>query len=147
YLGSTERNLQRHFDAARLKLPAVLILDGLESIATAREDATEDDGYIGTDVSFCKTDKSAKHRGASLRTSGTYRRTLTTLLTCLDGVDADVEESLAVLATSTTPPDKLDPAVVRPGRFDKWIEVHRVADPDCIRAANEDLSQSETFLS
>ncbi|KAF4740741.1 hypothetical protein FOZ63_021221 [Perkinsus olseni] len=124
YLGSTERNLQRHFDAARLKLPAVLILDGLESIATAREDATEDDG-----------------------TSGTYRRTLTTLLTCLDGVDADVEESLAVLATSTTPPDKLDPAVVRPGRFDKWIEVHRVADPDCIRAANEDLSQSETFLS
>lgn len=44
YLGSTERNLQRQFDAARLKLPAVLILDGLESIATAREDAADDDG-------------------------------------------------------------------------------------------------------
>ena len=42
------------------------------------------------------------------------------LLTGLDGVDAN--GGLAVLATSAVSPDQLEPAIVRPGRLETWID-------------------------
>ena len=52
--------------------------------------------------------------------SGTERRIVTQLLTLMDGVDR--EKQLVVLA-ATNLPDEIDPALRRPGRFDREVEI------------------------
>jgi ATP-dependent 26S proteasome regulatory subunit len=53
--------------------------------------------------------------------SGTFSRALAALLTGLDGIDAN--RDVAVVATSSVPPGELQPAIVRPGRLESWIEL------------------------
>ena len=49
-------------------------------------------------------------------------QTLNALLTCMDGLDTDSTNTICVLG-ATNRKDVLDPALVRPGRFDRIIKV------------------------
>jgi cell division protease FtsH len=69
-------------------------------------------------------DAVAKKRGTVLH-SGAGEQTLNQILVEMDGLEG--RENMIVLA-ATNRPDVLDPAILRPGRFDRTVVVHM---PDC----------------
>ncbi len=95
FVGEGARMVREIFSFARKKAPAIILIDELDAIGAKRLD-------VGT---------SGERE---------IHRTLTQLLAELDGFDplGDVK----VLAT-TNRVDILDPALLRPGRFDRLIEV------------------------
>jgi cell division protease FtsH len=58
--------------------------------------------------------------GASLRSNDEAEQTLNQLLACMDGLDSS--RRICVLA-ATNRREVLDPALIRPGRFDRIIKV------------------------
>lgn len=97
YVGETERNIREVFRKARNASPSVIFFDEIDAIAASRgiEGGRGDGGTPGLNV-------------------------LTTLLTEMDGVET--LNSVLVLA-ATNRPDILDPALLRPGRFDAVLYV------------------------
>ena len=93
YQGSGERNMHEVFEAARQNSPCVLFFDEVDAMGRRRS-RTSSDGYRGV---------------------------VNQLLTELDGV-ADQNEGIFVLAATNSPWD-VDPALRRPGRFDRTILV------------------------
>ncbi len=96
YHGETEASLRRVFAAARSRAPCIIILDEVDAICPRRVDDA------GGEVE---------------------KRVVATLLTEMDGVD-DTDARVVVVAT-TNRPNAIDPALRRPGRFDREIEIGR----------------------
>jgi len=94
YIGSSERNLQSIFEAARRNRPCVLFFDELDALGQKR---------------------------AQLRGSGAMRGVVNQFLAELDGASTD-NEGLFVLAATNHPWD-VDSALLRPGRFDRTVLV------------------------
>ncbi|MEM6833784.1 MAG: AAA family ATPase, partial [Pseudomonadota bacterium] len=92
HFGASEARLRDVFEAASAAAPAILFFDEIDSIAPARE------GLSG--------DKQAE------------RRMVAQLLTLMDGLDARGD---VVVLAATNLPDLIDPALRRPGRFDREI--------------------------
>ena len=65
-------------------------------------------------------------RDTRLRSVGNDEReqTLNQLLTELDGFESDIDKVVICIA-ATNRPDVLDPALLRPGRFDRRVAVER----------------------
>ncbi len=95
YIGEGARLVREVFALARRKAPAIILIDEIDAIGAKRLD-------IGT------TGEREIHR------------TLTQLLAELDGFDP--LDRVKVIAT-TNRLEVLDPALLRPGRFDKIIEI------------------------
>lgn len=95
FIGEGARIVREVFALARRKAPSIVLIDEIDAIAAKRVD-------VGT------TGEREIHR------------TLTQLLAELDGFDP--LDNVKVLAT-TNRIDILDPAILRPGRFDKIIEI------------------------
>ncbi|KAH6567790.1 hypothetical protein BASA60_008880 [Batrachochytrium salamandrivorans] len=95
YLGESEANIRSLFVSARKLSPCIIFFDEIDAIATRRE-WTED--------------------GAG----GVNERVLSTLLNEMDGVQERRE--IIVIACSNRP-EKLDDALLRPGRLDRHIHV------------------------
>jgi len=95
FIGEGARLVRELFALARRKAPAIVLIDEIDAIGAKRLD-------VGT---------SGERE---------IHRTLTQLLAELDGFDP--LENVKVIAT-TNRIDVLDPALLRPGRFDKVIEV------------------------
>ncbi len=98
YHGETESNLRDVFRQAREKSPCIVVLDEIDALVPKRED-----GAGGEDE----------------------KRVVATLLTILDGMGEDVEDGnhrIVVIGT-TNRPNAIDPALRRPGRFDREIEI------------------------
>ncbi|NYD35036.1 tetratricopeptide repeat protein [Actinomycetospora corticicola] len=93
WAGNSERNMHDVFLAARAAAPCILFFDELDGIAQKRS------AVVG----------------------GVLRQVITQLLAELDGVSAD-NEGVFVLAASNMPWD-VDPALRRPGRFDRTVLV------------------------
>ena len=95
YIGEGGRMVRELFSLAREKSPAIIFLDEIDAIGAKRLDAA---------------------------TSGDreVQRTLMQLLAELDGFDA--LDSVKIIA-ATNRPDILDDALLRPGRFDRIIEI------------------------
>jgi len=93
WVGESERAIREIFRKARLYAPVVIFFDEIDAIASLRG--------IETD-------------------SGASERVVTQLITEMDGIQK--LENVVVLA-ATNRPDLLDPALLRPGRFDKLIYV------------------------
>lgn len=93
YIGQSERNLAELFTLARAKAPTVLFLDEVDALGQRR---------------------------SMTRNSGT-RNTVNQLLTELDGVSASNDGVYVVGATNQ--PWDVDPALRRPGRFDRTLFV------------------------
>ena len=95
FIGEGARLVREVFSLARRKAPAIVLIDEIDAIAAKRLD-------IGT---------SGERE---------IHRTLTQLLAELDGFDP--LDNVKVIAT-TNRIDVLDPAILRPGRFDRLIEI------------------------
>jgi AAA+ superfamily predicted ATPase len=103
-----------------LKSPCIVVLDELDALCPARSDASSAGG------------------GGGGGGSEVEQRVVATLLTILDGFSAeessansgdDVKEDRVVVVATTNRPNAIDPALRRPGRLDKEIEIGRIASP------------------
>lgn len=111
YHGETEAKLREVFMEARQKSPAIIVIDEVDALAPNREEGGE-----------------------------VERRVVATLLTLMDGLedkgepkrgeDEDEDETAeptepprVVVIAATNRPNAIDPALRRPGRFDKELEI------------------------
>lgn len=95
YLGEGSRYVREVFELAREKTPAIIFIDEIDAIGTKRMGDTS-----GADREV--------------------QRTLMQLLAELDGFES--RGDIGIIA-ATNRPDILDDALLRPGRFDRTIEV------------------------
>lgn len=101
WYGESEGNLRTLFDNARTYQPSIIYFDEIDSIASVRSDA-----------------ETLRHDS----------KIVNQLLTLLDGVES--YENVCVIA-STNRKELLDPAILRPGRFDYSIEVKKPTKEGC----------------
>jgi transitional endoplasmic reticulum ATPase len=98
YYGASEQQLRAVFETARKRAPAIIFIDEIDAIAHKR-DALSGEKQV-------------------------ERRVVAQLLTLMDGLAGRGE---VVVLAATNLPDGIDPALRRPGRFDREI---RVDPPD-----------------
>jgi len=106
WVGESEKAIREVFRKARMAAPAVIFFDEIDSLVP--------------------------RRGLGFSDSGVSERVISQLLTEMDGV-VNLEDIVVIAATNR--PDMVDPAVLRPGRFDRLIYV---PEPD-------DTSKLEIF--
>lgn len=93
YIGESEANVRHVFERARDSRPCVVFFDELDSVAPKRGNQGDSGGVMD--------------------------RIVSQLLAELDGISEDSQGVYVVGATNR--PDLLDPALLRPGRFDKAL--------------------------
>jgi len=96
WYGESEKNLSEVFTIARKSAPFLLFFDEIDSIGKKRDSYTSDD---------------------------VAPRVMSVLLQELDGFAANPKKPV-IFVGATNLPDQLDPALMRPGRFDKIIYMH-----------------------
>jgi len=94
WVGESEKAIREVFRKARMSAPAVIFFDEFDSLVP--------------------------RRGLGYADSGVTERVISQLLTEMDGILA-LEDIVIIAATNR--PDIVDPAVLRPGRFDRLIYV------------------------
>ncbi|KAF8679690.1 AAA domain (dynein-related subfamily) [Rhizoctonia solani] len=103
YHGETEARLRAVFAEARKQSPCIIVLDEVDAMCPQREEG-----------------------------GGVEARTVATLLTELDGIDTadhggnaheQRRQPRIVVVATTNRPNAIDPALRRPGRFDREIEI------------------------
>ena len=95
YIGEGARKVRELFDMAKEKSPTIIFIDELDSVATKRlESATSGDREV--------------------------QRTMMQLLSEMDGFEPTTD--IKVMA-ATNRPELLDKALLRPGRFDRIIDI------------------------
>jgi transitional endoplasmic reticulum ATPase len=94
WVGESEKAVRETFRKARQAAPSVVFLDEIDSIAPSRG-GTSSDSHV-------------------------TERVISQILTELDGLES--LNSVMVIA-ATNRPDIIDPALLRPGRFDRLIEI------------------------
>lgn len=95
YIGEGARLVREVFELAKEKAPAIIFIDELDAVAAKRlKSSTSGDREV--------------------------QRTLMQLLAELDGFES--RGDIGIIG-ATNRPDILDPALLRPGRFDRFIEV------------------------
>ncbi|KAG9156988.1 hypothetical protein Leryth_009024 [Lithospermum erythrorhizon] len=95
YIGESEKNVRDIFQKARSARPCVIFFDELDSLAPAR--------------------------GASGDSGGVMDRVVSQMLAEIDGLN-DSTQDLFIIGASNRP-DLIDPALLRPGRFDKLLYI------------------------
>ncbi len=93
YVGESEKTVREIFRKARLASPCIIFIDEIDAIAHAR--GGNDDSHV-------------------------TERVVDTLLTEMDGLQ---ELKNVVVIAATNRPDEVDPALLRPGRFDKIVDI------------------------
>jgi len=94
WVGESEKAIREVFRKARMAAPAVVFFDEIDSLVP--------------------------RRGLGFSDSGVSERVISQLLTEMDGM-VSLEDIVIIAATNR--PDMVDPAVLRPGRFDRLIYV------------------------
>jgi SpoVK/Ycf46/Vps4 family AAA+-type ATPase len=92
YIGASEAKVRELFERAAQMAPSILFLDELDALAPRR----------GSD------------------STGVTDRVVNQLLTFLDGVE-DIGSGTVYIIGATSRPDKVDPAIIRPGRLERHI--------------------------
>jgi len=95
YVGESERGLREVFHKGRQAAPCIIFFDEIDALASTRASGGREDSGVGG-------------------------RVLSQLLTELDGIE-ELKGVLVLAATNRA--DLLDPALLRPGRFDMQIEL------------------------
>lgn len=99
YHGETESKLRDVFTEARARSPCIVVLDEVDALCPRREDGP------GGEVE---------------------KRVVAQLLTIMDGMGdgaEGTEQERVVVVATTNRPNAIDPALRRPGRFDREIEI------------------------
>lgn len=111
YVGQSEENVRNLFAQARRSSPSIIFFDELDSLAPAR--------------------------GKSGDSGGVMDRVVSQLLTELDGISSGTEdnskkssgeEAMVFVIGATNRIDLIDSALLRPGRFDKCLQVPIATD-------------------
>lgn len=100
YVGRGAGRVRRLFERANKLSPCIIFVDELDTLGKARDSGS---GLLGNMPS---------------RANDEAEQTLNQLLTCMDGLDSN--KRICVLA-ATNRKEVLDPALVRPGRFDRIV--------------------------
>ncbi|CAO3571607.1 unnamed protein product [Mortierella alpina] len=95
YIGESEANVRRVFQRARDAKPCVIFFDELDSVAPKRGEKGDSGGVMD--------------------------RIVSQLLAELDGMNGGEGSGDVFVIGATNRPDLLDPALLRPGRFDKLL--------------------------
>lgn len=95
YIGGSEAKVRELFTRAHQSAPCILCLDEFDALAPKR----------GTD------------------STGVTDRVVNQLLTFLDGVEDFSTAGTVYVVAATSRPDKIDPALLRPGRLEKHVYV------------------------
>ncbi|OCH95204.1 AAA-domain-containing protein [Obba rivulosa] len=95
YIGESEANVRRVFQRARDARPCVIFFDELDSVAPKR--------------------------GSHGDSGGVMDRIVSQLLAELDGLSSGKAGADVFVIGATNRPDLLDPALLRPGRFDRML--------------------------
>ncbi|WFC98302.1 peroxisomal assembly protein [Malassezia yamatoensis] len=95
YIGESEANVRRVFQRARDAKPCVIFFDELDSVAPKRGNQGDSGGVMD--------------------------RIVSQLLAELDGMASGSTASDVFVIGATNRPDLLDPALLRPGRFDRML--------------------------
>ncbi|SCV73142.1 BQ2448_7067 [Microbotryum intermedium] len=95
YIGESEANVRRVFQRARDAKPCVIFFDELDSVAPKRGNQGDSGGVMD--------------------------RIVSQLLAELDGMSEGKDGSDVFVIGATNRPDLLDPALLRPGRFDRML--------------------------
>lgn len=101
YVGDAEQTIRELFHKARISSPSVIFLDEIDAIVAKRAMDGQRTGSVG-------------------KNNTVQERVLSTLLNEMDGIE--LAEGVIVVG-ATNRPDMLDPALMRPGRFDRLIYV------------------------
>ncbi|KAJ8936011.1 hypothetical protein NQ318_000669 [Aromia moschata] len=99
YVGQSEQNIRDVFERARQASPCIIFFDELDSLAP--------------------------NRGMSGDSGGVMDRVVSQLLAEMDGLN---ESATVFIVGATNRPDLIDPALLRPGRFDKLLFVGPCTD-------------------
>ncbi|MCD6504106.1 CDC48 family AAA ATPase [Candidatus Bathyarchaeota archaeon] len=94
WVGESEKAIREVFRKGRMAAPAIIFFDEIDSLVPKR--------------------------GLGFSDSGVSERVISQLLTEMDGIET--LENVVVIA-ATNRPDIIDPAILRPGRFDRLIYV------------------------
>jgi len=94
WVGESERAVRETFRKAKQAAPTIIFLDEIDSIAPVR--------------------------GGGYGDSHVTERVISQMLTELDGLE-ELKDVIVIAATNR--PDIIDPALLRPGRLDRWIYV------------------------
>lgn len=108
FAGLGARNVRSAFKAARRKRPCILFIDEIDTLGGKRGN------------------------GAAFGADKEHEQTLTQLLKEMDGMDTSAG---VIVIGATNRPEALDPALLRPGRFDRHITV----DPPGAKARGDIL--------
>ncbi|XP_071787469.1 ATPase family gene 2 protein homolog A-like [Asterias amurensis] len=95
YYGESEARLRNIFQEAAKNAPSLIFIDELDALCPHREKVQSD----------------------------LEKRIVATLLTLMDGVDSMLTRGHLMVLGATNRPDAIDPALRRPGRFDREIEI------------------------
>src|SRR5438445_2246358 len=95
WVGEAEQNIKKLFDAARGEKRAVIFIDEIEALVPARRD-----------------------EGSSV-----MQRVVPQILSGMEGFDNKKEVRAVLFMGATNVPWQLDPAVLRPGRFDEKVYI------------------------
>ncbi len=92
YFGESEERIRKVFEEAKKNAPSIIFIDEIDSIASKRDDSSED----------------------------VEARIVAQLLSLMDGLESRGE---VIVIGATNRPNAVDPALRRPGRFDREIEI------------------------
>ncbi|XP_019389563.1 PREDICTED: spermatogenesis-associated protein 5 isoform X2 [Crocodylus porosus] len=95
FYGETEARLRQIFAEASQRCPSIIFIDELDALCPKREGAQNE----------------------------VEKRVVASLLTLMDGIGSEDSEGQLLVLGATNRPHALDPALRRPGRFDKEIEI------------------------
>uniref|UniRef100_A0A8C4EUU3 non-chaperonin molecular chaperone ATPase n=1 Tax=Dicentrarchus labrax TaxID=13489 RepID=A0A8C4EUU3_DICLA len=95
FYGETEARLRQIFIEASQRRPAIIFIDELDALCPKREGAQNE----------------------------VEKRVVASLLTLMDGIGSEDHSGQLLVLGATNRPHALDPALRRPGRFDKELEV------------------------
>ncbi|KAF8585041.1 AAA family ATPase [Ramaria rubella] len=120
YHGETEAKLRDVFREARGKAPCMVIIDEVDALCPRREDGA------GGEVE---------------------KRVVATLLTEMDGIgEGELGGERVIVVATTNRPNAIDPALRRPGRFDREIEIGIPDAPARLAILNVLLSKTPHSL-
>uniref|UniRef100_A0A8D3CNY8 AFG2 AAA ATPase homolog A n=1 Tax=Scophthalmus maximus TaxID=52904 RepID=A0A8D3CNY8_SCOMX len=95
FYGETEAKLRQIFTEASQRQPAIIFIDELDALCPKRDGAQNE----------------------------VEKRVVASLLTLMDGIGSEGHSGQLLVLGATNRPHALDPALRRPGRFDKELEV------------------------
>ncbi|KAH0615967.1 hypothetical protein JD844_026655, partial [Phrynosoma platyrhinos] len=95
FYGESEARLRQIFAEASLRQPSIIFIDEIDALCPKREGTQNE----------------------------VEKRIVASLLTLMDGIGSEGSEGKLLVLGATNRPHALDPALRRPGRFDKEIEI------------------------